>query len=210
MRDVAYELDEQVRPDHTGLLIVDTQNDFLHPEGGMSTKRGIDASHCREAVPHINDLIRVARSVGVQVMYVGVVLRPETAMPSKVAIRGGVDNLWPVPGSWGAAWYEDLDPPKNGDLVFEKHTYDAFWGTPLRLYLKALGIETLILAGFGTEVCVETTARSAYTEGYYVVIPRESTAAFDPRNYEASLSVLGRYFGKVVTTEELTKAWALP
>lgn len=208
MRETLYQLDEQLNPEHTGLLIVDTQNDFLHVDGGMSVKRGIDASHCREAVPHINDLIGVARSTGVQVMYVGVVLRPETAMPTKVAIRGGLENLWPVPGSWGADWFEELEPPQEGDLVFEKHTYDAFWGTPLRLYLKALGLKTLVLAGFGTEVCVETTARSAYTEGYYVVIPRDSTAAFDPRSYEPSLSVLGRYFGKVVTVEEIAKIWA--
>jgi nicotinamidase-related amidase len=207
MPEVLHTLEDQVRPEHTGLLIIDTQNDFVHEDGEMSRKRGIDGSRCRAVVPRMNGLIRTARDVGVQVMYVGVVLRPDTTLASQVVIRGGPDNLWPVEGSWGARWYDGLDAPQEGDLEFQKYTYDAFRGTTLRLQLQALGLRTLVLAGFGTEVCVETTARTAFAEGYHVIIPRDCTAAFHPDNYGSSLSVLDRYFGKVVTADELEKCW---
>lgn len=56
--------------------------------------------------------------------------------------------------------------PKNGELVFTKNYPNAFIATPLEAKLKALGIENIVLAGFMTHMCINSTARGAFNLGF--------------------------------------------
>ncbi|MGV2941361.1 cysteine hydrolase family protein [Mesobacillus sp. LC4] len=60
--------------------------------------------------------------------------------------------------------------PVEGDMIIQKTTPDAFFKTSLEQELKENGIEHLYLVGIQTEVCVDTTCRSAFSKGYKVTL----------------------------------------
>jgi nicotinamidase-related amidase len=75
-----------------------------------------------------------------------------------------------------------------------KHRYDAFNGTDLDLILRAREIETLLLTGVATNVCVETTARTAFSLGYRVPMVGDCLAGTSEAEHRAALGTLERYF----------------
>ena len=94
-------------------------------------------------------------------------------------------------------------------MVLPKNRYSAFVGTPLDTMLRANGITTLILTGVATNVCVESTARQAYTLDYYVVVPRDLTGGVNETAKEMSLQNIDRYFGEVVDSADVLSAWGI-
>ncbi len=96
------------------------------------------------------------------------------------------------PGTWGA---ELVDPFKRlaGDpfaAVIEKHTYDAFFETELRGFLRSHHTETLYLAGVETNVCVLCTALSALSNGFATVILEDCVATSLPALHEPALQII--------------------
>jgi nicotinamidase-related amidase len=200
---------EQLRVGTPAVVVVDAQNDYVHERGAVQARRGIDLSAGRAAVPALNELIRSARRAAVPVIYMRNVHAVVNTLANKRLRRGqGADDLWPRDGSWGADWYEELERPGPDDLVLTKHNYDSFSDTSLSLHLKALGVDTLVVGGFATEVCVETTCRRAFVEGYHVVVPPEVTHGMSQEATTASLRVLDAFFGAVVPLAEVQAAWA--
>ena len=104
--------------------------------------------------------------------------------------------------------------PIEGELVIEKSTNSAFIGTDLELQMRRKGILKLVIAGFITDHCVETTTRMAGNLGYGAILVSDATATFDRvgpdgRLYEAdlihrvSLASLNGEFAEVRTTDEV-------
>ena len=80
-------------------------------------------------------------------------------------------------GTWNADFCDEMKP-KEGDLVVTgKKGLDAFPGTDLESLLTSNGIETVVLGGFLTNCCVESTMRTAYEKGFNVVTLTDCTAA---------------------------------
>jgi nicotinamidase-related amidase len=69
--------------------------------------------------------------------------------------------------------------PQAGDLTVAKLTPDAFQGTTLKIKLDDLGITSLIVAGFQTELCIDTTVRRAWSLGYEVTLVADAHSTFD-------------------------------
>lgn len=93
--------------------------------------------------------------------------------------------------------------PQRGDLVISKSTRDSFVGTGLDHKLKMIGIETLVVVGALTEVCVASTARGAWDHGHKVVLVNDATAAFSEEDHNFTMRNFALYFGKVMDTDEL-------
>ncbi|MGH7089757.1 MAG: cysteine hydrolase family protein, partial [Stellaceae bacterium] len=94
--------------------------------------------------------------------------------------------------SWGAEFYAVA--PAAEDRVVIKHRYDAFFGTDLDLILRTRQVDTVILTGVTTNVCVESTARQAFFHGYRLVLAADLMAALLPEEHAASLHTLETYF----------------
>jgi ureidoacrylate peracid hydrolase len=109
-------------------------------------------------------------------------------------------------GSWGADFY--LLKPRKNEPVVTKHRFDAFESSDLDLILRSRRIRTLVLTGFATNVCVETTARHGFVKDYYIVILRDLVASDSRELHEVSLKNLDTYFGQVVDSEELLRSVA--
>jgi ureidoacrylate peracid hydrolase len=199
---------EQVRPGHVALLVIDVQKDFCAIDGVMSRDFGLDLSSVRAAIPRLNDVIRTARRSGVPVVWVREVFSPARMHDNQRLIHGDERTLRLIrEGSDGVDWYEGVVPPAPGEYVVTKWNYDAFQRPHLHRWLRRHGVTTVVLTGFTTNVCVETTGRHAYLLGYHVVTLADCTGAPDPHEHEAALVNLGRYFGSVVDSQDVLATW---
>jgi ureidoacrylate peracid hydrolase len=199
---------EQVQPGHTAVLVIDVQRDFCAEDGVMSRVFGLDLKRVRAAVPPLNGVILGARRAGVPVVWVREVFSPSRMLDNHKLIHGDEGSLQLIrEGSGGVDWYSGVIPPDADEPVVTKWNYDAFEGPELRAWLDVRGIRTVVLGGFTTNVCVETTGRHAYLLGYYVVTLADCTGAPDPAEHEAALRNLGRYFGSVVTSDVVLAQW---
>lgn len=94
----------------------------------------------------------------------------------------------------------DVQP---GDHVIEKRRYSAFFQTGLRLLLDELGVRTLILCGFDTNICVQHTAADAYFNNFDIVVVDDATGTFLVGDQATGLAYLQHcYAAKVVGTDE--------
>ena len=170
----------------------------------MAQRFGFDMKEIREAVPRLNALIEECRKSGVLVVWVREVFADSKMHPNQKALWGGGDDIWLIrEGGKGVDWYEGMIAPKAGEPVITKWQYDAFEDTELDLLLKSHGIKTLLMTGFTTNVCVETTARHGYIKGYYIVLAEDCAAAPTPAEHASGVFNIKTYFGQVTTGGEL-------
>lgn len=97
--------------------------------------------------------------------------------------------------------------PQDGDLMVKKYRSSAFWGTNLDMLLRSNGIESVVVTGCTTEGCVESTARDALFNDYYVVIVEDCVASDDRAQHEASLLLMRHRFD-MAGSDEVLRVWA--
>ena len=97
--------------------------------------------------------------------------------------------------------------PGPDHLVLEKSQPSLFVDTPLDLRLKAMAIDTLVIAGVATDIGIELTCRHAATLGYYSVVVEDATGAYSREAHERSLAFLRSWTTPVVTTQTIVGAW---
>ncbi len=202
-KEVYTALEELVAPRHTALVVVDMQRDFCQL-GGAFDLLGIDLSMYPPMIPRLARLIDGARTAGVTVIYIQMTVLPGQRSESPAQIRFNMrlhleshgpvaPLLYTIEGSPGHEFIPALTP-RPGDLIVRKYRSSAFWGTNLDLLLRSNGVETVIVSGCTTEGCVESTARDALFNDYYVVIPEDCVASDDQRQHEASLFLMRHRF----------------
>jgi len=197
---------ERWDPRWAALLVVDVQNDFVSSKGSAA-KRGEDVSAAQAAVPMLIRLIDEARRVGLTVVYIKTTHSEWTDTPSWIYRKSQQSALDTCrEGTWGAEFYEGISPLPSERIVI-KHRYSAFINTDLNTVLKAKGIESVLVTGVATNVCVETTARDAYMFDYYVTMVEDCAAAYNPKLHESTLENIRCHFGLVATSEEIMETW---
>jgi nicotinamidase-related amidase len=204
-------LEEKLRPEHSGLVIVDMVNDLTHPEGKAVTRGGRNLDHISAAIPRMQRLIEAARAAGTRVFHV-----QHTTLAAHESDSGPwVDARSRAPysahdicmdGTWGQEVITEL-APQPGEARIRKHRYSAFAGTNLDVLLRSARIETVVCCGSSTNVCVESTARSAFDHDYYVVWPSDASGSWSPELHDAALKSASRRYATVCTTEDVVKVW---
>jgi nicotinamidase-related amidase len=113
-----------------------------------------------------------------------------------------------VKGSWGAAIVDEL-APQPGDIVIEgKRGLDTFASTNLDFILRSKGITTIVLGGFLTNCCVESTMRTGYENGYQVITLTDCTAATSVAEHENAISYDYPMFSKPMTAADVITEFA--
>ncbi|GAA0151108.1 hydrolase [Lithospermum erythrorhizon] len=92
------------------------------------------------------------------------------------------------------------------DLVVEKNTYNAFWGTKLEDKLKEMGAKEVIVSGVMTNLCCETTARDAFVRGFRVFFSTDATTTSSKELHEATLKNMAYGFAYLVDCKSLEAA----
>ena len=171
----------------SAVLVVDMLRDFIKREF-------ISPSRASRTIEAIKGLLERARNKGIPVIYVC-----DSHLPDD-----GEFKIWPkhaVQGTKGAEVIEELRPQK-GDYVVKKRRYSGFYGTDLDLLLRELGIDTVIIVGVATHICVLHTAADAYFRGYRVIIPRDCVNAPTDEENEWGLKYMERMYGAIVEESE--------
>ena len=96
--------------------------------------------------------------------------------------------------------------PMDHELVIDKNASSPFNGTGIDQLLRNLNLETLVIVGTATDMCVETTARDAADRGYNVIVVEDATATFFADHHRAALSALARVYAKVWSTDRVLGA----
>jgi len=95
---------------------------------------------------------------------------------------------------------------RRADLVLTKDSYSAFHGTKLEWWLRARRVETLVIAGVMTHICVDSTARDAFHRGFDVVIAEDACASKARPLHDASLLTLSHALARVTSSARLVEA----
>jgi nicotinamidase-related amidase len=174
------------------VLVIDMIWDFVYGKLGFENARKI--------VPQIAGLLNSARGKGIPVIYVC-----DSHLPDDPEI-----SLWgehAMAGSPGSRVIPDL-VPGPGEILIEKRTYSAFYGTNLDDVLRRLGVRRVILTGVTTNICVLHTAADAFFRGYKVTVPPECTAAFDGETHLKALETMKSLYGAEIRgSSEITREW---
>jgi len=158
----------------------------------------------------LQPLIEDARAAGVLIVYVQAgydepVLSP--ALAEQFARRGFNDSLCKS-GTRGVEIVGSIAPRGlPNEVVVRKHRYSPFGGSDIDLVLRSNGIETVVITGIVTEVCVESTARDAFFRDYRVVMASDCASPFSEPAGAASQAVLNQTFGRLATAAELRAVW---
>lgn len=206
-------------PVHTALVIVDMQYMDAHPEHGLGrvfaaadpARAAYYFARLRETViPNIRRLLEVFRTHRLRVIYLtlGPVLEDGSDLSPSFRRRYrleeetlGVRVTYPR----GTREHAILDEiaPRPGELVVNKTANSAFNASDIDRLLRNLGVQTLIVTGVGTDVCVETTARDAVDRGYNCVVVEDACATLDEESHDAALLAFAKWFGKVAGTRDV-------
>lgn len=163
----------------TAVVMIDMQNMYLQQE-----KRDVfgwpPIWNFDEVVAECAALLAEARAQGMPIIYTRQVSRPDgaDAMPSmrRLQEKMAADGT-PIgePDEWSSQIL-DAVAPQPGDIVIEKHRWDAFFNTDLENILRNQGAERLIVAGLQTNVCVETTSRTGMMKNFQVAVPEDAVS----------------------------------
>ncbi|BDH60278.1 peroxyureidoacrylate/ureidoacrylate amidohydrolase RutB [Lysinibacillus sp. PLM2] len=195
-----------VSPESTALIVVDVQNDFCSRDGNLG-KQGADLSMVDEMVPNLIELIANAKMNKVPVIYIQTFHEAATdsiTWKSRGVSSGAEPNIC-RPGTCGAEFYEVA--PQDDDIIVNKHRYSAFLNTRLDTVLRTLKVETLIMTGVATNVCVESTARDGFMRDYNIVFLEDCTASYSREAHEMTLKNISGFFGEVANSKELANVW---
>ena len=209
-QEVLQGTDEILHPDHSALIVVDVQNDFVHDDGALAnivTKIGRDMNHVQASLPRINEAITVARAAGAHVIYLQEVISRATLLPNFQTIFGDFDHVAVREGTWGAEFMDDLLQPQESERVIRKPCYDGFQDTALDVTLRSLGVRTCIYVGCATNVCVEATARHGFVQGYYTALLEDACGALTVQEHDATLDTFRVFYGPVLRVEALATLW---
>lgn len=199
----------------TAIVLIEPQNDFLSPGGTMYAHIKDELTR-RHVIENIAAMLAGAREKGVKILYLP--FHPfekgfpelKAGGPACAGLRGLEMDMQ---ADWGTgAWLKgtpgpEIVPqltPQPGDIVVEgKKTLDAFHSTALDYLLRANEIEHVAFAGFHTNWCVESSARSAYDKGYRVIVVSDCTGTDTNEEQHYAETFIFPKIGRVLTSEEL-------
>jgi ureidoacrylate peracid hydrolase len=186
-----------VDPRWTALIVIDMQNAFV-AEGATYETPG-----ARAMLPKLERLVAFARDHAMPVIwtqsdhsapYGGVLLKKFPTIREDRYLWAGEPSF---------ELFARMVQPRDGEFRVIKHKYDAFFETDLDSILRNRRIDTVIIVGTATNVCCESTARSAFFRDYCVAFPSDCNASFDDGMHQATLKTLDMFFGRVMTSDEL-------
>ena len=192
---------------HTALLVMDFENDIVHPEGAFKDFGFAQMVADNNVLDKTSQLLTAARSSGVTVIYVSVKFRE--GYPERPANSGlwqglhGANAL--VEGTWGSQIHDQLTPEK-GEPIVTKRGVSAFTASDIEQILHTKRIGTLILAGVATNFVVEGTARQACDLGYDTIVVGDCCASMSQEAHDASLNTALPFLCTVTTLDEESAA----
>jgi biuret amidohydrolase len=196
------------------LLVIDMQHDFL--DEGVP----LEAVGGRDIIPAVARTVAAARQAGVPVIYTQEAHRPGRVDSGREADPGMGTDYYPgssgdqplpehcVEGTRGIEIVDEL-ACAPGDFRVLKRRYSCFLGTDLDLLLRGLRVETLLVTGVDSNVCVLWTTGDGFQLDYHVRVIEDCTAGTSPEEHEAALLIMRALtMGRPILSAEVIDALA--
>ncbi|HXA25411.1 MAG TPA: isochorismatase family cysteine hydrolase [Acetobacteraceae bacterium] len=206
---------DRLVPDHTALLVIDVQRYFVHPDYPFGkwvaamVPGGIDSYFRRVrdfVIPNVQRLLERARQRRLFIVFTEAgSLRPDGSdlprwMRRHIAMSGAA--VYP-PFSDPSCRVDDRVAPRPGELILQKTTSGPLNSTKLDQKLRVLGIDTVIVTGVVTDVCVAQTAREFGDRDFDAIVVEDACASTDEGLHKAALETIAMTFGFVESTEQV-------
>jgi nicotinamidase-related amidase len=187
----------------TCLLIIDMQHDFMDTTGSCYN---IGAEH---TIAPTAELIASFRAAGLPVIFTREVHRPQLADAGLEAFPSYHVPVHTVVDTMGVEIIDEL-APLPGEMVVDKRRYSCFLGTELDLLLKKDQIDTIVICGVSSDVCVHWTAGEAWQRDFHVRVVEDCTAGTSLEDHDASMLILRNLCsgGRKIVSNDILQAVA--
>jgi nicotinamidase-related amidase len=188
---------------HAALVLVDLQNDNVHPDGAYASFGAADHAAKQNLLTHVGELLAWARTNRVPVVHNHIVSypgHPFGGSNAPIFTMIGPDSL--RLGSWGAAPLEGLEPQEDEPLLL-RNRMSCFNGTNLDFMLRNIGITDVIVAGVWTNMAVEHTVRDAADHGYRALLAADATSSLSADWQHAAVSYALTNIAQITTTADV-------
>lgn len=160
------------------LIISDMLEDFIRLDGPLPLgEEGL------KIIPKLQELIRFCREKAIPVVYSNDALKPDDFLFTSRM------NPHAISGTAGAQVIGEL-MPEEGDLIVDKPRFSAFFKTDLDMTLRRWGVDTVVIGGVSTEVCVLSTAYDAVCHDFKVIVLDDCCASRFPETRDRVLYLL--------------------
>ena len=196
--------EEPLGSDRTALVLIDLQNDFIHPSGAYSRGNCI-APTMQPLAKRLQPLTKRFRDTGGCIISTHFTLiggrdGEPLISPHLRALRPFLRAGDFSSGSWGHALVDELQP---AHFSVEKIAYSAFYMSRLEWVLRKAGVDTLVFAGITSNGGVSSTVRDAHVREFNCLVLEDGCASFDERAHRTAMEALGGV-AEVVTCQNLT------
>jgi nicotinamidase-related amidase len=196
----------ELRRESSALIVVDMQNDFVRVGAPL------EVPDARETIEVHLELLEWFRSRRRPIVFTRFVAGPAPTLMWKWSpvIAPPTRCCWPgIQRAYGdvegkrecTAVIDELAPRQNEHQV-EKFGYNGFHRTRLTDLLHAHHVDTVLITGTVTQICVEDTARGAFHEGFQAAIVSDAVSSYAPELHKASLQTLAMKYGRVVSASD--------
>ena len=196
----------ELRPESAALVVVDMQNDFVRVGAPL------EVPDARETIEVQQELIGWFRERERPVVFTRFVAgpkptlmwnwSPQIAPPVRCCWPGVMRAYADVDGERECIAVVDELAPLPDEPQMDKYGYNGFHRTRLTDLLRAHGVDTVLITGTVTQICVEDTARGAFHEGFQAVVVADAVSSYAPDLHQASLRTLAMKYGRVMPSEE--------
>jgi nicotinamidase-related amidase len=204
-------MEQALGPNHTGLILFDSLNGYLHPKDPKKRKFLAE----RNILPNMVKLLKGARRAGVTTFY-----------PSGAHAADGSDtvarltdtdmNLSPIkakgisisPGIHKNSKESEVAPelkPAKGDVMVPKHRWNSFFQTDLEFHLKMRDIDTIVIAGGSTDVGIASTVFAARDMDLGIVVVRDCCYSARGNNNQFFMERVFPRMGRVIDVDDVVK-----
>ncbi|MGY8872316.1 MAG: acetolactate decarboxylase [Pseudomonadales bacterium] len=191
----------------TCLVLIEYQNDFCSQNGALHSAVK-DVMKSSNMIKNTVSAVDKLRRIGVKIIHAPIAFDEgfhEIPKNPYGILKGVVDNNAFIKGTWGAEIIDEIKIHESDTFVNGKIGLDVFESTNLDFLLRIDNIETIAVAGFITNCCVESTLRAGYEKGFNMISLQDCTAAMSEEELKFSIEKNHPLFSKTMTHLELIK-----
>jgi nicotinamidase-related amidase len=166
------------------LIVVDVQRGALMPDGSTGIPHTGGAA---ERIERDKRLVAAARAAGVPVVFIQEVHKRTLVDFGREL--DGAEGVHALEGDEATELAEGLEPTADEYLI-RKRRYSAFFGTELAIVLRSYGVDTVVLVGGLTDVCIHYTAVDAHQHDYFVRVVEDCVGGSSPEAHAAALRAI--------------------
>ena len=177
-----------LNPGRTVLVVIDTQNDFLHADGWYA-QQGIDISHMQRIIEPTRQLLEDVQAKNIPVVWTRHGSRSAEDAGPFMQLRPFLKEGGLRQDSWGYEIYEELGP-RAADWYVEKSRLSAFYNTNLEGVLRTLNADTVLFAGVLTNQCVAASSKDAMYRDFRPIVIEDCTGTTMPHLHEPAIEMM--------------------